>query len=117
MFSNDKNIETIGQLVKLIKDNFLLQKEYAKLEAAEKAVKIITVLILFAILFFFIIGILTYLSFAAAYAMADVIEGGTPVAFCIVAAFYFVLLVILYIFRKAWIERPLVKFITKLLMN
>ncbi len=117
MFSNDKNIETIGQLVKLVKENFLLQKEYAKLEATEKAVKLITVLILFAILFFFIIGILTYLSFAAAFAMADALQGGLPVAFCIVAAFYVVLLLILFIFRRAWIERPLVKFITKLLMN
>ncbi|MCD8290852.1 MAG: phage holin family protein [Prevotella sp.] len=115
MFSNDKNIETIGQLVKLVKENFLLQKEYVKLDATEKTVKLITALTLFAILFLVILAILTYLSFAAVFAMAPSV--GYPVAFCIVAAIYILLFIILYIFRKDWIERPLVKFITNLLMN
>ncbi len=115
MFSSDKNIETIGQLVKLVKENFLLQKEYVKLDAIEKTVKLITALTLFAILFLLVIAILTYLSFAAAFAMADSV--GLPAAFCIVAAFYVLLFIILFVFRKDWIERPLVKFITNLLMN
>ena len=35
MFSNDKNIETIAQLVEAIKDYVELQKDYLKLDVAE----------------------------------------------------------------------------------
>ena len=39
MFSNDKNIETISQLVQLIKHSIGLQGEYLKLDIMEKTVE------------------------------------------------------------------------------
>ena len=35
MLSSDKNIETITQLVEMVKHNFELRKEYAKLDVVE----------------------------------------------------------------------------------
>ena len=83
MFSNDQNIETIGQLVELIRHYIGLQNEYLRLDVIEKVVRLITALVIAAVVSLIVIIILIYLSFAAAYAMAPSL--GYPVAFCIVA--------------------------------
>ena len=61
MFSNDRNIETIGQLVQLAKHYIGLQKEYMKLDIIEKGVKLITALILFILFSLILIAISIYL--------------------------------------------------------
>lgn len=58
MFSSDKNIEIIGQLVKLLKHSIGLQADYLKLDVMEKTVKVITAILLIAILTLIIIVIL-----------------------------------------------------------
>ena len=45
MFSNDNNVETIGQLVERLKRYIGLQAEYVKLDVIEKVVRLLTVLI------------------------------------------------------------------------
>lgn len=115
MFSNDRNIETIGQLVKLAKHYIGLQKEYMKLDIIEKAVKLITALLLFILLSLILIAISIYLSFALAFAIAPSV--GYTCAFGIIAAIYAVIFILFFIFRKKWIEGPLVKFIAGLLME
>ena len=115
MFSNDKNIETISQLVQLIKHSIGLQGEYLKLDIMEKTVRIITALLLFAILTLIIIAILFFLSLSAAIAMGQAI--GYPAAFGIIAAFYIIVFILFLSSRRSWIERPLIRFITSLLME
>lgn len=115
MFSNDKNIETIGQLVQLAKRYIGLQKEYLKLDIAEKAVKILTASILFIVLSLILIAISIYLSIALAFAIAPMV--GTAEAFCIIAAAYLLIFILFVIFRKPLIERPLVRFIANLLLE
>lgn len=115
MFSTDKNIETISQLVTLIKKHIGLQGEYLKLDITEKTVRLITALLLFFIIMFILIAILTYLSFAAAFAMAPTL--GNTAAFAIIALVYIIMLVICLAFKKRLIEKPLVKFIAGLLME
>ena len=115
MFSNDKNTETISQLVQLIKHSIGLQGEYLKLDIMEKTVRIITALLLFAILTLIIIAILFFLSLSAAIAMGQAI--GYPAAFGIIAAFYIIVFILFLSFRRSWIERPLIRFITSLLME
>ena len=58
---------------------------------------------------------LIYLSFAAAYALAPLV--GNVAAFTIVAGFYFIVLLLFLVFRKQWVERPLVKFLASLLLG
>ncbi len=115
MFSNDKNVETIGQLAEVIKHYIGLQTEYVKLDVIEKVVRLLTVAVMTLILSLLLIFVLIYLSFAAAYALEPVV--GPAVAFSIVAAFYLIVLVLFVTFRKKWIERPLVKFLASLLME
>jgi len=115
MFSNDKNIETIGQLAEVLKHYIGLQTEYMKLDVVEKVMHLITVLALSAVLGVLLMLALIYLSFAAAHALSSLV--GTPWAFAIVGGCYLMLLVLFVIFRKAWIERPVVKLLASILLE
>ena len=50
MFSSDKNVETIGQLVEVLKHYIGLRSEYMKLDAADKVVRLLTALIIGSLL-------------------------------------------------------------------
>lgn len=115
MFSNDRNIETIAQLVEELKKYVSLKGEYIRLNIVEKAVKLITAISIMVIFFVLFLLALTYFSFGFAYAIADAV--GYTWAFCIVGAFYVVLFLLCVIFRKKLIERPLVKFLASILME
>lgn len=115
MFSNDRNISITERLIKVFKHYIGLQNEYLRLDVIEKIVRLITGLLIFSILFLLILIILIYLSFAAAYALGP--QTGYPAAFCIIAAFYIFVFTLIFLFRKEWIEKPLIKFITSLLME
>jgi fatty acid desaturase len=115
MLSNDRNIETIGQLVEVLKHYIGLQKEYVKLDVIEKIVRLVTAATMVFILALLLLLTLIYLSFSAAYALAPTVGLGT--AFCIVAGVYLFILILCVLFRKQWIERPLVKFLASLLME
>ncbi len=115
MFSNDRNIETIAQLVEELKRYLSLKGEYIRLNIVEKAVRLITAIAIMVIFFVLFLLALTYFSFGAAYAMATVM--GYTTAFCIVGAFYVLLFILCVIFRKKLIERPLVKFLASILME
>lgn len=115
MFSSDRNIETIGQLVEVLKHYIGLQREYVRLDVIEKVVKLLTVLTMALLLSLLMVLMLIYVSFAAAYALAPCV--GLVGAFGIVAGFYFVLLILCVVFRHRWIEKPLVRFLAGLLMS
>lgn len=115
MFSNDKNVETIGQLVETIKHYIGLQSEYMKLDVVDKVVRLLTAITI-TIALLSLLGIaLIYLSFAVAYALGEIV--GTAWGFCIVAAFYLILLFLFVLFRHQWIEKPLVRFLASILMQ
>ena len=86
MFSNDKNIETIGQLIETTKHYIGLQTKYAKLDVMVKIVRLLTAMIIAVILSVMFMLALIYLSFGAAYAIGT--QVGNALGFCIVAAFY-----------------------------
>ena len=115
MFSNDQNIETIGQLVETIKHYVGLKSEYIKLDMVEKTVRILTAIAIMAILCVLRSLMLIYLSFAAAYALMPLVGG--VAAFAIIACAYLAMLLLCLTFRKQWIERPLVKFLASLLLS
>lgn len=115
MFSNDKNIETIGQLVEAIKHYLSLQGRYAKLDIMTKMVRLLTVATMGFVLSVLLMLALIYLSFGAAYALAPLVGYGW--AFSMVAAAYLLLLLLCICFRKKWIERPLVRLFADILIH
>lgn len=115
MFSNDQNIESIGQLVEVLKHYVGLQSEYLKLDIVDKVVRLLTVATMTIILSVLLVLSLIYVSFAVAYALAPLV--GAALGFGIVAGVYLLLLILFCIFRHRWIERPLVKFLATLLLD
>ncbi len=115
MLSSDKNVESLTQLIEVLKDYIGLQKDFLKLNVIEKVVRIITAL---ALTFVFVVlgfAVLFYLSFAFIFWIAPAI--GTAWAFFLTAAFFLALLILVYSFRKPWIEQPLVRFLANTLLN
>ena len=115
MLSSDKNVESIGQLVEALKAYVGLQKEYLELNAIEKVVRLVTALtvaIVFVILGF---AVLFFLTFALVYWLAPIT--GLALAFLLVALLFVGLLALVCMFRKKWIEQPLVRFLANTLLN
>lgn len=115
MFSNDKNIETIGQLAEVLKHYVGLQSEYVRLDVVEKVVRLVTALVVAGVILLLLVIAMIYFSFATALALEP--EVGSVAAYSIVGAFYILLLILVVSFRHKWIERPLVKFLASLLMK
>ena len=115
MFSNDKNIETIGQLVTAVRHYIGLQTDYAKLDVMTKVVRLLTLASMAAILSLMLAMALIYFSFAAAYALGGII--GMAPAFLAVAMFYILVLVLCICLRKRIIERPLVRILASILLH
>ncbi len=115
MFSTDKNVETIGQLVETLQHYIGLQKEYVKLDVVDKVVRLLTAMTIAVALLFLLAMALIYLSFAAAYALEPAV--GMVGGFCIVAVFYLFILILFIAFRHQWIEKPLVKVLAGILLQ
>lgn len=115
MFSNDRNVETIAQLVEVLKNYVGLQKEYLKLDVIEKVVRLSKALIIAIVFLILIVAVLFYLSFAIIHWMEPLT--GLGLAYFLMAMAYFVLMIVIFLFRKSWIERPLVRFLADILFN
>ena len=115
MISSDKNIETIAQLVESAKHYIGIQSEYVKLDVIEKVVKLLTVAAISLLVLLLAMLMLTYLSFALAYGLGAHI--GMVWSFVLVAGIYLALLVVLFVKRRQWIEKPLVRFLADLFLN
>ena len=115
MLSSEKNIEQIALLIEKLKRYLELRGEYFKLDAVEKIIKLLVALVSAAILLVLFFTFLFYLAFAAASWLSPTL--GVAGGYCAVAGFYLLLFFLVVIFRKAWIERPILKFITRLFLN
>jgi hypothetical protein len=101
--------------VESVKSYVGLQGEYLKLDAIQKVVRLVTALTLTIVLLLLGIAFLFYLSFACVYWLEPLT--GTALAFFIVALFFLALLILVFVNRKSWIERPLVRFLADVLLN
>ncbi len=115
MLSSDNNIETIARLAEEIKRYLSLKGEYYRIDFTEKVVRVVaTIVVTFVVMLltFFILG---FLSVTLAFAL-EPLTGKTG-AFAIITGVYLLLFVLCILFRKKWIEAPLVRFFASLLME
>ena len=115
MLSSDKNVESIVELIGALKEHVELQKEYLELNVIEKVVKLVTALTVAIIFIILGVAVLFYLTFALVYWLAPLTGHG--LAFFLVALVFLCLLVLVCVFRKQWIEQPLVRFLANTLLN
>ena len=115
MLSSDKNVETIAQLIEVLKHYLGLQTEYLKLDVIDKVVRLLKAATLAIIFILIIIAVVMYFSFALAFWLSNFT--GMTVAFLIVGAIHLLIFILFIIFRKPWIEKPLVHFLAGLLLS
>lgn len=99
-----------------IKDYLELNIEYAKLTAAEKLTILLTSAALAIVSGVLAVLIVFFVSIAGAYWLA---QAGMSVAlaYTIVAGFYVLMLVVIFLLRKQLLINPIAKFITKLFLK
>lgn len=115
MLSSDKNVETLAQLIVELRKYIGLQKEYLKFDVIDKVVRLVSSLILAIVFLLLALGIGLFLALSLAFWLADMV--GLVVAFAIVAGIFLALSLVVFAFRRPWIERPLVRFMVNILLN
>ena len=115
MLSSDKNVETIARLAEIVKHYLGLQKEYLKLDVIDKLVRLLTATALAIVFILILVAVVTYFSFAIAFWIGSYI--GNVAAFFIVGIIHFILLLLFIAYRKPLIQKPLIRFLTSLLMS
>ena len=116
MFSNSKNIESIGKLLLEFKKYLELQKEFVKLDATEKMTVILSAILIVTVLLLLGSIILLFLTFALAYYLGDVL-GSLSLGFGLISAFILLLTVIFYLNRNRMVIQPMARFMTKLILT
>lgn len=116
MFSSDRNIETISQLITEIKNYVELRTESIEIDIVRKLSKLVAALVLGAVLFMLACLAILFVSMMVAAALTAVI-GSQAVSYAIVVAFYLLLGIIVYSKRKSWIETPLTGFLAHLFLE
>lgn len=116
MFSNSKNIESIGKLLLEFKKYLELQKEFVKLDATEKMTVILSAILIVTVLLLLGSIVLLFLTFALAYYLGDVL-GSLSLGFGLISAFILLLTVIFYLNRNRMVIQPMARFMTKRILT
>ena len=116
MFSNSKNIESIGKLLLEFKKYLELQKEFVKLDATEKMTVILSAILIVTVLLLLGSIVFLFLTFALAYYLGDVL-GSLSLGFGLISAFILLLTVIFYLNRNRMVIQPMARFMTKLILT
>ena len=115
MLSSDKNVESVARLIEVLKHYLGLQAEYVKLDVIDKVVRLLTAAALAILFFLLFVAVMLFLSLGVACWLAR--YTGYPCAFFIVAGSHLVVLILFVVFRKSWIEHPIVRFLAGLFMS
>lgn len=112
----DRTDGLISKLVASLKAYLGLQREYVMLELTEKLTRLLTALILGAILF--VITIITVIFFALTIVAAlTYLTGNDILSYGIVTLFFVGLATLSYKMRRRWLVAPLTNFFTTLLLK
>ena len=112
----DRTDGLVSKLFSSLKTYLGLQKEYAMLELTEKLSRLLTALILGAILF--VMGIFAVFFLALALSsLLTTLTGNAVVSYLIVTFLFLVACMVFYKMRHKWLAIPLTNFFTNLLLK
>ena len=115
MLSSDKNVESLAQLIEIVKHYLGLQAEYVKLDVIDKVVRLITAAALTIVFCFILITVILFASFAFAFWLENYI--GLGWSFILVTAIHLLAFFLVIHYRKSWIEKPIVHFLAELMLS
>ena len=103
MLSSDKNVETIAQIVGIVKHYLGLQGEYLKLDVIDKFVRLLAAIAM-TFLFMILIICMSFLFLISLRLLACQYIGNAP-AFVVVGCIHLFTFILFYYKRKSWVER------------
>ena len=115
MFSTDEKVNLTADLIKKLRQYAELKAEYLKYSSVEKLTHILTVLIVFLILFLFTATVLFFLSLALEACLEPVV--GKAFSYCIVAGVYLLLFGCIYLMRNGLIKKPILRILSKIILK
>jgi hypothetical protein len=107
-------LEDIGNIKKEIREYLEVRLDLIKLQTAEILSRLFSSALNTAIIGYLLFLILMFLSFAAGYFIASLLNSN-ELGFLCIAGFYILVLVIFLLLRKHIVERPVIQVIVKLL--
>lgn len=116
MFTNESSVKKIRQLIQEVKIYLELQKDYLKLELAEKLTLIISTLVLIIALVSLGMVVLFFLFISLAHLLAPYV-GGLAASYAIIAGVILLVILLIYALRNKIIVNPIVNFLANILVN
>lgn len=116
MFSSDRNVDNIGKLIVELKHYVSLKTESLQIDFVCKFSRLLTVLVVSAVLFMLLGLAVMFISMMVASALSKVV-GSEALAYGIVVAFYVLIGSIFFIKRHSWIEAPITNFLVHLFLE
>ena len=116
MFTNDKTIDNLQEILIEVKQYITLQKDYIKLDITHKLTVLLSTLILILILVVLGMIALFYLSFTLAYILEPYV-GGLTISYAIITGGILIIGLCIYLFRQKVIIQPLTSFFANLFLN
>lgn len=116
MFSTDHNISKAEELFREIKHYLELQKEYVTLEFVSRLIVLLSSLILGLILFLISGVAFIMIAFFLSSLIGDLCCSQTA-GYAVVAGFFVLVVILVYLNRRRWITAPVVKFLSRLFLS
>lgn len=113
--SDNQQPTSVQSLFDSLKRLVTLQLDYARLTAAEKMTVLLSTIAFFAVVGVLGTLVLIFVSIGVGHLLASTVA--REAGYLYVAAFYLVLFVMLFVFRKKLIVDPIARFITKLFVK
>lgn len=116
MFSSEKNIESLRELLFQVREYMELRAERLKLDFVGKLSQLLSAVALGLIIAIIMAVVLLLLS----YTLVSIIEtatGSVAISFAIVAAGYAIIGAIIYIMRRRLVIRPITSLVCKILLD
>lgn len=107
---------SIHKIIAGVKRYLGLQREYVMLTFAEKLTVLLASLIAGCIVALLVLLALVFLSFAAE-SWIEQLTGSATLAYLLVALFYVVFCVLVYLNRRRWIANPVADFLAAVLLD
>ncbi len=114
--SSDQNVKILERLVRNLKRYVDLKLESLRLDAVSRITMLLSAVLIGVVFFCLASLVAVMLSFAAVFYLAPLV-GGYVVAGGVVALFYIVVALLLFVFRRSLIIDPITRFLVSLLLS
>ncbi len=116
MRPTEELLENLGETTEYARHYVEKQFDYVRLEVAERTAKVTSTLVTVIAVTFFVLLVIIMLSLTLGFYLGSLF-GSYALGFLAVTGIYFVIALLIYIFRQAIITNPILSLIIKTMLN